>query len=291
MFSPLPSETELQAQNVMEYFLKEVEQDDFLTREEQHDKIAEFKAVADDLSSEAAALLTHLLLEETRARVVDMINHAGLDETEVQHALAQYDQAILNVQKMDVETARQMLFFVAELKIHRQYVYEYGIALGAPEEQLLRHDLCKLNAVQFEGYVRYFRGGLREEDKLGYLLAWEEHQHEEHHYESYTKDGFDFDTFPEERLRNNMREATADLLAATKQRKGTTAIEWLLYRFPNKNPDPRLIPYLEEALIKAHTLYLENEKNPGSYTLFEGLPCWNEEIAEVFRELAHSQVK
>lgn len=52
-----------------------------------------------------------------------------------------------------------MLFFVAELKIHRQYVYDFGIALGCPAKQLLRHDLCKLDIEQIEGYARYFRAG------------------------------------------------------------------------------------------------------------------------------------
>ena len=116
-------------------------------------------------------------------------------------------------------------------------------------------------------------------------MAWEDHQHEEHHHECYNKVGFDFDNFPEERLRNNMLEVVADLLAATKQRGGTTLTDWLLNHFPNKNPHPRLIPYLEEALIKAHTFYLEGKANPDSNNIFRDLSCWNEEIAELFSEL------
>lgn len=286
--TPPASAADRQVQAAMQYYLEEVERDPLLTHEEQHEKVQEFKTFAAQLSPEAASRITCLLLAECRARVIEIMQHATLDEIEMKSSLADYDRAVLNVQKMDVEIARQMLFFVAELKIHRAYVYEFGIALECPERQLLRHDLCKLNAEQFEGYARYFRGGKEEEDKLAYLAAWQEHQHEEHHHECYSQEGFDFDNFPQERLRDNMLEAVADLLAATKQRGGMTLTEWLLNHFPKKNPHPRLIPYLEEALIKAHAFYLENEVNPDSCAIFRGLPCWNQEIAELFSKLKAS---
>lgn len=218
---------ESEAQNAFHYFLHEVEQDDLLSHEVQLEKVQEFKNFADRLSPEAASQLTTLLLDETRSRILDILQHAGLDQVEMEAHLADSEEAIRNVENMSVETARQMLFFVAELKIHRQYVYDFGMALGAPEEQLLHHDLCKLNPGQFEGYARYFRGGRKEEDKPGFLAAWDLHSYEEHHHESYRKEGFDFDTFPEERLRGNMLEVVGDLLAATKQRGGGTLLYWL----------------------------------------------------------------
>lgn len=55
--------------------------------------------------------------------------------------------------------------------------------------------------------------------------------------------------------------------------------------FPNKNPHPRLIPYLEEALIKAHAFYLEGKANPNSNNIFRDFSCWNEDIAELFSKL------
>lgn len=268
-----------EAQDAFQYYLHELAQDNSLTHEQQHEKVQEFKTFRDELSLEVSTLVTSLLLEENRVRVIEMFQKAGLNESELLNALINYDKAVCNVEKMTVETARQMAFFIGELKLHRKYVYEFGALLGCPEKQLLRHDLCKLNQDQFEGYARYFRGSRQEEDKLAYLAAWQEH-----HHECYSKEGFDFDTFPEEILRNNMLEVVADLLAATKQRGGSTLTEWLLTDFPKKNPHPRLIPYLEEALIKAHSFYLESETNP-DFCLFKDLPCWNKEIAEHFSKL------
>lgn len=280
------SSEESEAQAAFQYFLDEVELDASLTYEEQHDKIQEFKVFADNLSSNAASYLTSLLIEETRSRIIDMLQNAGLDNSEVEEFLVGYEEAILKVQNMTVEIAREMLFFVAELKIHRQYVYDFGFALGCPEKQLLRHDLCKLDVEQFEGYARYFRGGRQDEDKPAYLAAWEIHQHEEHHHESYSKEGFDFDNFPEERLFNNMLESVADLLASSKQRGGGTLIDWLVNNYPKKHPHPRLLPFFEEALRKAHAFYLDSEENPDSkYRIFQGLPFWNSDLEEVFSRL------
>lgn len=277
---------ENEAQTAFQYFLDEVELDANLTHEEQHNKIQEFKTFADNLSPEVASYLTNLLLEETRLRIFDMVQKAGLDSSEIDGFLAGYEEAIHKVQNMNVEIAREMLFFVAELKIHRQYVYDFGVALGCPEEQLLRHDLCKLDVEQFEGYARYFRGGRQEEDKFAYFAAWGQHQYEEHHHQSYSKEGFNFDDFSEERLRDNMLEMTADLLAATKQRGGSTLINYLVNIFPKQNPHPRLLPFLEEALRKAHAFYLNSEENPDSeFKLFQGLPCWNDDVEEVFNTL------
>jgi hypothetical protein len=279
-----------EAQAAFHYFLDEVELDATLTYEEQHDKIQEFKIFADHLSPKVASWLTSLLIEETRSRIIDMLQNAGLDNSEVDEHLADYEEAILRVQNLNVEIAREMLFFVAELKIHRQYVYDFGSALGCPEKQLLRHDLCKLDVEQFEGYARYFRGGRRDEDKLAYLAAWEIHQHEEHHHESYSKEGFDFDNFPEERLRNNMLESVADLLASSKQRGGGTLIDWLVNSYPKKHPHPRLLPFFAEALIKAHVLYLESEENLDSeFKIFQGLPCWNSAVEETFNKLREAK--
>ena len=186
---------------------------------------------------------------------------------------------------MNVEFVREMLFFVAELKGHRQYIYEFGMAMGCPEKQLLRHDLCKLSAEQFEGYARFFRGGRLDEDKAAYLAAWNKHQHEEHHVEFYSKAGFSFEDMTEERLRNNMLEVVADNLAATKQRGGGSLIDRLVHTFPKSNPHPRLIPFLEEGFIRAHAFYLESEANPNVDSIFKGMPCWSDEVAEVFSKL------
>lgn len=280
------SSVESDAQAAFQYFLNEVELDPTLTHEVQHDKIQEFKIIADNLSAEVASRLTNLLIEETRSRIIEMLQSSGLDNLEMDAHLADYEEAILRVHNMDVEIAREMLFFVAELKIHRQYVRDFGVALGCPEKQLLRHDLCKLEVDQFEGYARYFRGGRRDEDKLAYLAAWEIHQYEEHHHESYSKEGFDFDNFPEERLRNNMLESVADQLAASKQRGGGPLIDWLINVLPKKKPHPRLLPYIEEGLKKAHAFYLESEENPDSeYRIFQGLPCWNSDLEEIFERL------
>ncbi len=276
---------ESEAQAAFQYFFHEVEQDAILTHEEQHKKIQEFKNFADNLSPEVASRLISLLLQETRSRILDILQNANLDSLKIDAYLADCEKATLKVQNMTVEIARQMLFFVAELKIHRQYVYDFGVALGCPEKQLLRHDLCKLSVNQFEGYARYFRGGRQAEDRAAFLAAWELHQHEEHHLESYSKKGFDFDSFSEERLRNNMLEVVADLLAASKQRGGGSVIDHLVKVFPKKNYDPRLFPYLEDALIKAHALYLESEEDPASDSLFKGLPCWNSDVEKIFRNL------
>lgn len=281
---------ESEAQAAFQYFLDEVELDATLTHEEQHNRIQEFKNFTDNLSPETASSLTSLLIEETRSRIIDMLQNAGLDNSEIDGFLAGYEEAILRVHNMNVEIAREMLFFVAELKIHRQYVYDFGVALGCPEKQLLRHDLCKLDVEQFEGYARYFRGGRQDEDKLAYLAAWELHQHEEHHHESYSKEGFDFDNFPEERLRNNMLESVADLLASSKQRGGGTLIDWLVSNYPKKHPHPRLLPFFEEALIKAHVFYLESEEN-SELRIFQGLPCWNSDVEEVFSRLKKANLK
>lgn len=281
---------ENEAQTAFQYFLDEVELDDTLTHEVQHDKIQEFKNFADNLSPEVAASLTSLLIEETRSRIIEMLQNAALDSFEIDEHLAGYEEAILRVQNMNVEIAREMLFFVAELKIHRQYVYDFGVALGCPEKQLLRHDICKLDVGQFEGYARYCRGGRLEEDKAGFLAAWALHQYEEHHHQSYRKEGFSFDNFPEERLRNNMLEIVADILAANKQRGGGTLIDYLVNSFPKQNPHPRLLPFYEDALRKAHAFYVDSEENPDSeFKLFQGLPCWNDDVEEVFRILKETK--
>lgn len=293
--TPLQHETsfssvEDEAQAAFRYFLNEVELDPFLSHEEQHDKIQEFTTFADRLSPEAAASVTHLLIEETRSRILDMLLNAGLDQLEVDAHLADYEEAILRVRNMNLEIAREMLFFVAELKIHRQYVHDFGVALGCPEKQLLRHDLCKLDVNQIEGYARYFRGGRQDDDKLAYLEAWGLHQYEEHHHQSYSKEGFSFDDFSEERLRNNMLETVADLLAATKQRGGGTMLTYLITIFPKQAPHPRLLPYIEDALRKAHAFYLDCEENPDSeFKLFQGLPCWNDDVEAVFSKLSLGQ--
>lgn len=285
------SSLESQAQVAFQYFLDEVEQDAILSHEEQHNKIQEFKIFADSLSPEVATYLTSLLIEETQGAIIDMLQTAALDSIEIDAYLAGYENAVLNVHNMILEIAREMLFFVAELKIHRQYVYDFGVALGCREKQLLRHDLCKLDVEQFEGYARYFRGGRQDKDKLGYLAAWELHQFEEHHHQSYSKEGFNFDNFSEERLRNNMLEMVADLLAANKQRGGGTLINYLVNILPKHNPHQRLLPYLEDALRKAHALHLDSEENPDSeFKLFQGLPCWNNEVEEVFIKLKEAKL-
>ncbi len=278
------SSVEGEAQAAFQYFLDEVELDASLTHEEQLEKIQEFKDFADQLSPEVASHLTSLLIKETRLRIIDMLQNADLDSSEMDAQLKSNEAAISRVKHMDVEFAREMLFFVAELKIHRQYVYDFGVALGCPAKQLLRHDLSKLDTGQFEGYVRYFRGGRQVADKLACLAAWELHQYEEHHYEAYSKKGFDFGRFSEERLRNNMLESVADVLAASKQRGGITLIDWLLNVFPKKQIHPYLLPFIEEGLKKAHAFYLESEEN-SEYSLFRGLPCWNRDIEEIFSKL------
>lgn len=278
----LLSPAEIEAQSLFQYFLREVELDTVISHEEQNQKVQEFKLLAESLSPEVASVLTRLLLEETRARILDILQHAGLSDLEIEAYLADNDQAILQVQNMNVETARQMLFFVAEFKIHRQYVYEFGVALGCPEKQLLRHDLCKLSTEQFEAYARFFRGGRQECDKPAMLAAWKIHQHEEHHLESYTKEECNLDNFSDERLRNNMLETTADMLAATKQRGGGPLDERLVKVLPKTNPPARLLPFLKNGLKKAHAFYLESLANPDADRLFKGLPCWNEELEELF---------
>lgn len=124
-----------------QYLIQEVEQDETLSFEEQNEKIHEFKMVVDSLSPEAASQLTILLLQETRARILDILQNASLDGQEIDDYLSDFEEAIHRVKNMNVEIARQMLFFVAELKINRQYVYDFGVVLGCPEKQLLHHDL------------------------------------------------------------------------------------------------------------------------------------------------------
>ncbi|MBA2727999.1 MAG: hypothetical protein H0U49_07490 [Parachlamydiaceae bacterium] len=276
---------EKNALHAFDYLLYEAGLDGSLTHEQRDEKTIKFKMLAKNISPGLDAILTSLLLDETRSRILEMLQNAGLDEFEINEHLEDYNEVILRAENMNVELARELLFFVAELKIHRQYVYDFGVALGCPEKQLLRHDLCKLHVEQFEAYARYFRGGRLEVDRPAYLAAWEIHQLEEHHIESYGKEGFSFDNFPEERLRNNMLESVADLQASTKQRGGSTLIDWLVNNFPKKNPHPRLLPYLEEGLKMAHAFYLNCEENPGSDNIFKGLPCWDNDVEEMFNKL------
>ncbi len=288
-FSCPISAADREALVAFEYLLNEVALDHLLSKEEQLKKVQQFQTFAAELSPEVTPLLISLLLEETHSRITNILQNAGIDDLEVNRRLSSYENAILGVQNMTVGIARQMLFFVTELVIHRQHIYEFGVELGCPETQLLLHDLSKLSAEQFEGYARFFKGGKKEADKQAYLEAWEFHQYEEHHLERYKKEGFSPIGIPDERLRNNMRETVADLLAATKERDAdSTVIDWLVKVLPEKKPHPRLLPFLEEALLKAHALYLEAEVNPGSDSIFKGLPCWNDEVEEVFRKLAIS---
>ncbi|HEV8051249.1 MAG TPA: DUF5662 family protein, partial [Parachlamydiaceae bacterium] len=255
------------------------------TFEEQLHKVQEFKLLADGLSPQVATILTGLLVDETRLSVIDMLQNAVVEDLEFNAYLDDFQEVISRPQNRNVEFAREMLFFVAELKIHRQYIHEFGVALGCPEKQLLRHDLCKLIAEQFEGYARFFRGGRLQEDHAAYLAAWEKHQHEEHYLESYSKNEFNFDDMTDERLQYNMLEVVADHLAATKQRGGGSLVDRLVHVFPKTNPHPRLIPYLEKGFKKAHAFYLESEENPESDSIFKGLPCWSSEVEEVFSKL------
>lgn len=264
-----------EAQTLFHYYLDELARDETLSHLEQHQKVEEFERLAQTLSPEVTSCLTSLLLQETRLRIVEMLHNAQLDSQERRVLLTDAENALHKVR--DVETARQMLFFVAELKIHRQYVYEFGVALECPEKQLLRHDLCKLSTEQFESYARYFRGGKKENDKPTFLAAWEIHQCEEHHLESYRKKGCNIDHFSEEQLQNNMLETTADMLAATKQRGGGPLTDWLVNVFPNSDPHPRLLPFLEEGLKKAHALFSKD------------LPCWNADVEKSFKNLRNAE--
>jgi hypothetical protein len=89
---------------------------------------------------------------------------------------------------------------------------------------------------------------------------------------------------------NNMLETAADLLAANKQRGGGTLINYLVNIFPKQNPHPRLLPFLEDALRKAHAHHLDSEDNPNSeFKLFQGLPCWNHDVEEVFSILKEAK--
>ena len=54
-----------------------------------------------------------------------------------------------------------------------------------------------------------------------------------------------------------MLEATADWLAATKQRGGGPLTDRLVNVLPKSKPHPRLIPFLRNGLKAAHELYLE----------------------------------
>lgn len=273
-----------ESQALFEYFLDEVELDESLTLEEQLVKVKEYKQIAKNLSPDTASFLIYSLNFETKNRIHEMLKNALLDEQEIAVYLGDFEEVISRPQNRNVEFAREMLFFVAELKIHRQYIYEFGVALGCPEKQLLRHDLCKLSAGQFEGYARFYRGGRLEKDRAACLKAWGEHQHEEHHLESYTKEGFNIDAMSDERLRNNMLEVVADNLAATKQRGGGPLTDRLVH-IHKSDVHPRLVPFLEEGFIRAHTLYLEAEANPEVDSIFKGMPCWNDKAAEAFSKL------
>ena len=89
---PSASAPEGQEQAAMEYFLGEVERDSALAHEERHEKIREFKAFEDQLSPEVSYRLTLLLLEESRARVIEMFQQADLDELEIKNSLHAYYQ-------------------------------------------------------------------------------------------------------------------------------------------------------------------------------------------------------
>lgn len=273
------------------YYLHEASHEHLLSKEEREIKLQEFEALAEGLSPATKPVLIDLLLTDTYYRVLDIFKNAGLNDTEINDRLANFENAIQNTTEMSVEIARQMLFFVTELVIHRHYVYEFGIALGCPKEQLLLHDLSKLTIEQFEGYARYIKGGKKESDKAGFLKAWEYHQLEEHHLERYEKEGYSPEEISGERLMHSMRETVADLLAATKERgdPNKSLIDWLLTALPKKKLHTRLLPFLRDALIAAHALYEEAEKNPDSQSIFKGFPCWNEQVAAEFKQLNYPQ--
>ncbi|CRX39207.1 hypothetical protein [Estrella lausannensis] len=272
------AEPAAEAQTVFEYLLFEIEQDAVLSTEERLEKIKEFKLRIGSLPKNEASWLTRLLLQETRSRITDILKHASLEEAEIETHLAEYEQTTQNVHFMTPELARQRLFFVADLKIHRQYVYEFGIALGCEERQLLRHDLCKLSA-------KHFEGGWEDEERLTYLAARGEHQNEEAYHDSFGLNCDDFDSFSEESLRTTALESVADWLAVTKQRGGSTISCSLISNFTKNNPHPRLIPFLKEALIKAHVHYLDSKQNPDTANIFANLPCWSKEVEEFFESL------
>ena len=86
-----------------------------------------------------------------------------------------------------------------------------------------------------------------------------------------------------------MLETVADWLAAAKQRGGGSLIDFLVNGFAKKKTHPGLLPYLEEALIKAHALYLKSEENPNLDSIFKGFPCWNSDVEKVFHNLKNSK--
>lgn len=277
---------EQQARINFQWLLNEAAQDHLISKAEQQKKVEEFQIFASQVSPKVAPLLTQLLLQETHDRVSQILDSASLTWDERNAHLSSYEKGIRNVKEMNVEVARQMLFFVTELTIHRQHIYQFGIALGCPADQLLRHDLSKLSAEQFEGYARYFKGGRKEADKAGFQKAWGHHQYEEHHLARYKKEGFGPENLSDERLRNNMRETAADYLASTLERSdNSTLVDWLVTSFPKSKPHPRLLPFLAEALQDAHALYLTAEQTGDDTSIFKGLPCWSDEVAEIFQKL------
>src|ERR1700722_13024103 len=110
------------ARIALQYLLDEVALDPMLSKEKQLEKIQEFQKFSAELSPEVSSLLISLLLEKTHSCVMSLLQNAGLDDLEVNARLADYENAILRAQNMTVEIARQMLFFVADMEITRQYV-------------------------------------------------------------------------------------------------------------------------------------------------------------------------
>jgi hypothetical protein len=81
--SLLQKSEQVEAQALFQYFLDEVELDAQISCREQDEKIQEFKKLSRSLSPEIALALTTLLLEETRIRIIDILQNACLEESEI----------------------------------------------------------------------------------------------------------------------------------------------------------------------------------------------------------------
>ena len=65
------------------------------------------------------------------------------------------------------------------LKLHVRSVIEFGLKMGIPEAQILRHDESKLLLCEFLPYARNFHGT---GDPDGYAAAWLHHIHHNPHH-------------------------------------------------------------------------------------------------------------
>jgi hypothetical protein len=148
---------------------------------------------------------------------------------------------------------KSIIEYIKSLKKHVGYVYQAGLRLKVPEDQLKIHDLSKLSPDEFEGYVRYFNGD-KDEQKFAY--AWLHHIRNNPHHWQYWRFPYEYSLEGSDVINNALpmpehyvREMVADWMGASKAYQNT----WDMTKWLDQNlPDilPNLHPITKQYLDK-----------------------------------------